>query len=138
MVKMNFQRLHLKDFVISRSLYSIGNFEKLFPHLHGIFFYKFKLIYGVLQILFMSGIVESKYSCYQLPEAVKTIVGVNFVVLWLSSLLTKKRLLSCYYVALTNLQYILCTLGIIVAVGVIKKWFGEIASIGILWRADFV
>lgn len=86
----------------------------------------------------MSGIVESKFSCYQLPEAVKMIVGVNFVVLWLSSLLTKKGLLSCHYVAPPNLRYILCTLGIIVAVGVIKKRFREIASIGILWRADFV
>lgn len=96
MVKMNFLRLLLKEFVISRSLYSIGNFEKPFPHMHGIFFYKFKLIYGVLQILFMSGIVESKFSCYQLPEDVKMIVGVNFVVVWLSSLLTKKGLLSCH------------------------------------------
>lgn len=64
MVKMNFLRLLLKEIVINRSLYSIGNFEKLFPHMHGIFFYKFKLIYGVLHILFMSGIVESKCSCY--------------------------------------------------------------------------
>lgn len=66
------------------------------------------------------------------------IVGVNFVVVWLSSLLIKKGLLSCLYVAPPNLRYILCTLGNIDAVGVIKKWFGEIASIGILWRADFV
>lgn len=133
MVKMNFLRLLLKEFVISKSLYSIGNFEKPFPHMHGIFFYKFKLIYGVLQILFMSGIVESKFSYYQLPEAVKMIIGVNFIVVWLLSLLTKKRLLSCHYVTPPNLWYILCMLGIIVAVGVINKWFGEIAGIGILW-----
>lgn len=105
MVKMNFLRFFFKGVCISRSLYSIGNFEKPFPHMHGIFFYKFKLIYGVLQMLFMSSIVESKFSCYQLPEAVKMIVGVNFVVVWLSSLLTKKGLLSCHYVPSIHLMY---------------------------------
>lgn len=124
---MNFVRLLLKEFVLSTSLYSIGSLLKsFFPRYMG-FFYKFKPMCGVHIENFLY-VWYCRIKSFLASMAVKTIVGGKFAVVWLSSLLGNW---GTAQLPSSNCWYILSTLGIIVAVIVIKKWFGEIDNHGL-------